>query len=209
VTPRSRRIIRRIATAACGSAVALIAACPGETLPTGQSRPALLAAVTGDGQSGIVAQSLAAPLVVLVADAQGLGVAGTAVTWTVVSGGGSLSAGNTTTGASGQTSVTLTLGPAAGANVVSAAVSGLPPVTFTESGLPRGASGLAFAVQPGNAVAGAAISPSVQVSVRDSLGNVLTTSTASITLALSGGTGTAGASLRGTRTDAAAGGVAP
>jgi hypothetical protein len=67
---------------------------------------------------------------------------------------------------------------------------------------------LGFAVPPANAVAGAAITPAVKVVVQDSLGNVVTSSTASLTLALSGGAGTAGARLRGTTTVSAVSGVA-
>jgi hypothetical protein len=48
----------------------------------------------------------------------------------------------------------------------------------------------------------------VKVAVRDSLGNVVTSSTASVTVALTGGTGTAGAHLGGTTTISAASGVA-
>jgi protein-disulfide isomerase-like protein with CxxC motif len=60
------------------------------------------------------------------------------------------------------------------------------------------ASRLSFTVQPSGATAGAAIAPAVKVAVRDSVGNVVTTATAVITVALSSGTGTAGAHLKGT-----------
>jgi len=72
------------------------------------------------------------------------------------------------------------------------------------------ASKLAFTVQPGTVTAGAAISPAVQVTVQDAQGNTVTSSTASITLAISSGTGTgtSGAVLGGTLTGAAVSGVA-
>jgi hypothetical protein len=54
-------------------------------------------------------------------------------------------------------------------------------------------SGLKFAVQPSNVRTGAAITAAVQVSVVDGSGNVITSATDSITLAL--GTNTAGATL--------------
>src|SRR6185295_4677299 len=46
------------------------------------------------------------------------------------------------------------------------------------------ASKLAFSVQPTNATAGVSISPSVQVTVQDAFSNTVTTSTASIAVAI-------------------------
>ncbi|MGH6693370.1 MAG: beta strand repeat-containing protein, partial [Gammaproteobacteria bacterium] len=70
-----------------------------------------------------------------------------------------------------------------------------PSSAFTVSHAP--ASRLAFTAQPSTAAAGAAISPAVQVTVQDSLGNTVTSSNAGITLAITSGTGTAGATLLG------------
>ena len=69
-------------------------------------------------------------------------------------------------------------------------------------------SKLAFTVPPSAATAGAVLSPALQVTVQDAQGNPVTSSTASITLALTSGTGTAGALLGGTLTRAAVNGVA-
>ncbi|HEY6110523.1 MAG TPA: hypothetical protein VIV56_16595, partial [Gemmatimonadales bacterium] len=71
-----------------------------------------------------------------------------------------------------------------------------------------GASRLAFTVQPGTAVAGVAMSPAVQVSELDSLGNVVSGFAGAVTLAITPGSGTGGALLSGTTTVTAAGGVA-
>ena len=193
------------------AAVALAAAtCSGDLLPTtGQQVPSALARVSGDGQSGSTGQTLTDPLVVMVTDVGGQGISGVTVTWSVLAGGGSLSASNTATDASGQASVSLTLGAVAGSNSVSATVNGLAAVTFAASAI-AGASAptLSFSVQPGNVTAGTVMSPAVKVAVRDSAGNVVTTSAASITVALSNGTGAAGAHLRGTVTVSAVNGVA-
>jgi hypothetical protein len=43
---------------------------------------------------------------------------------------------------------------------------------------------LAFTVQPGNAAAGSSISPAVAVSIEDASGNVVTTATTMVTIAL-------------------------
>jgi len=67
---------------------------------------------------------------------------------------------------------------------------------------------LAFTVQPTTVDASAAMAPAVQTSVQDAQGNVLTTSTAAITVAISNGTGPAGAVLGGTLTRTAVNGVA-
>ncbi|HEY7685935.1 MAG TPA: hypothetical protein VH833_07525, partial [Gemmatimonadales bacterium] len=67
---------------------------------------------------------------------------------------------------------------------------------------------LVFTVQPSSAIAGATIAPAVQVTARDALGNTVTGFTANVTLTITAGTGTAGATLSGTKTVAATLGVA-
>jgi len=93
---------------------------------------ATIVRVSGDGQTGATGTELASPFVVRVTDAQGGGVSDLGVAWDVTGGGGSLSAGTTQTNSQGQASVSLTLGPAAGANTATASVSGLTgsPVAF-------------------------------------------------------------------------------
>ena len=98
--------------------------------------PATAARITlkdGDGQMATVASPLAAPLRVSVVDADGAPVAGVAVQWSVLSGGGSVSAASVETGTEGISSVTFTLGSAAGPNQAQAAVPGLEgsPVVFS------------------------------------------------------------------------------
>jgi len=68
------------------------------------------------------------------------------------------------------------------------------------------ASQLVFTVQPTSVGAGSAITPAVQVTVEDALGNTITTATNSITMAI--GTNPAGGTLSGTTTVAAVNGVA-
>jgi hypothetical protein len=67
---------------------------------------------------------------------------------------------------------------------------------------------LAFTVQPSTAPAGATITPAIQVSARDAFGNTATSFIGNVTVAITAGTGTPGAALTGTRTVAAAGGIA-
>ena len=88
--------------------------------------------------------------------------------------------------------------------------------TYTDSGStachgrpgsqPPVPTSLGFAAQPSNTVAGAAITPAVQVEIRDQFGARLTTATNSVTVAI--GTNPAGGTLSGTKTVAAVNGVA-
>jgi len=70
------------------------------------------------------------------------------------------------------------------------------------------ATRLAFSVEPSSTAAGAIVSPAVTVSVLQADGNLSSGSSASITLEITAGTGTAGAALGGTLTRAAVNGVA-
>ena len=65
---------------------------------------------------------------------------------------------------------------------------------------------LAFRVQPSNVTAGNIMTPTVQVQIQDTLGNVDTSFTASVTIAI--GTNPVGASLSGTTSVAPVNGVA-
>src|SRR5207244_3426790 len=89
-------------------------------------------------------------------------------------------------------------------NAASGALTGASSAAFTVS--PAAANRLAFTVQPTSATAGVAISPAVQVTVQDTFGNTVTSSNASITVAI--GTNPGGGILSGTTTVAASGGLA-
>ncbi len=67
---------------------------------------------------------------------------------------------------------------------------------------------LAFSQQPTNTASGASISPAVTVQVKDSNGILVASSTASVTIGITSGTGTSGATLSGTLTQSAVNGVA-
>ncbi len=93
--------------------------------------PALAQKTAGDGQTGTKALPLPTALAVRVTDQFGNVVAGATVTWTVTNGGGSVSSPTSTTSSAGLATMTWTLGPSAGANVVTATAAGLTPLTFT------------------------------------------------------------------------------
>ena len=115
---------------------ALGAGCGGEEIMPPPNPPTnTMAIVSGDGQSSPVGQATANPLVVSVT-AGGTAVSGVQVSWSVTGGGGSVNPTTSTTGANGQASTTLTLGATAGANTVTASVTGATgsPVAFTATG---------------------------------------------------------------------------
>ena len=79
-----------------------------------------------------------------------------------------------------------------------------PTITFSVGS----ATQLSFGVQPTNTVSGASISPAIQVRVEDGDGNLITSSSASVTLALENDPTDGEATLSGTLTVGAASGIA-
>ena len=90
--------------------------------------------VSGDSQTGLPGGALANPLVIQVNDANNAPQAGVNVTFTVTSGGGTVSPVSIVTGANGRASANLTLGATAGVNTVSATVAGAGNVSFSAIG---------------------------------------------------------------------------
>jgi len=132
-----------------------------------------LTLVSGDAQTGVAGTALAEPLVVSVTDAFGNPVAGATVAWAVV-GGGSVSESETTTDASGSTSVIRTLGPTAGPQSTTATSAGLAgsPVTFTHTATSGSASGVQLLSGDGQTGApGTTLPAPIVVAVSDADGN--------------------------------------
>ena len=129
---RSRRGSRLVALVV-SVAVAAGLACSGDGGTEPPPTPTALVRVSGDGQTADAGQPVANPLVVRVNDAQGRGVAGVAVAFSVTQGGGAVGAGSVTTGADGQASTSWTVGTTAGsAQQARAQVSSpaLGPINF-------------------------------------------------------------------------------
>lgn len=109
--------------------LSVLAGCgDGEMAPEG---PLVASIQSGNGQTAGVGAVLPNPVEVRVSR-DGSGVAGVAVDWTVMSGGGSVASATSTTAANGTASAVWTLGQAAGSNSLRAAVSGAngSPLTF-------------------------------------------------------------------------------
>lgn len=161
------------------SVLGLLAACSGSdtTSPTDADGdagpvPARLEAVSGDAQSGEVASTLGEPLVVEVEDAAGTPLAGVAVSWSVVTGGGTLSPSSSFTDGRGRARVTWTLGTAAGPQRARARVGGLPEVAFSAEALPGPPSGARMVSGDGQSgLVGTLLPEVLTVEVVDAYGN--------------------------------------
>ena len=98
---------------------------------TTPSVPTVLSIISGDNQTGLAGETLANPFVVEVRDGNDTPVAGVTVTFTVLTGGGTLSVTTGTTDANGQSESTLTLGSDPGANTVEVSAENIDEtVTF-------------------------------------------------------------------------------
>ena len=103
--------------------------------------PTTIVEVSGDNQTGTVGTALSDPFVVEVRDQDGDALSGVAVAFAVTGGGGTLSATNVTTNASGRAQSTLTLGSSTGTNTVRASVSGITQTrTFTATAIAAAAN---------------------------------------------------------------------
>jgi hypothetical protein len=146
----------------------------------------------GDQQTGITGQPLPNPLVVRVTDADGNGVSDVSVHW-AAQGGGSVSSETSKTGSDGRASVQRTLGPAAGQETTTAAVSNLngSPVTFTATAVVGGQPGVTIVTEPpASALSEEVWEPASQpvVAVNDAGGNPMAGTDVTATIATGSGT---------------------
>src|SRR5207247_139103 len=123
-------------------------------------------------------------------------------------GGGTLSGTATAAAAAGvATFANLSINKVGAGYTLTAAATGLTPVASAGFNITPGpAIALAFTVQPGDATAGAVITPAVRVTAEDAQGNVATAFSGSVTVAIGANPG--GGTLAGTTTVAAVSGVA-
>ncbi len=96
--------------------------------------PLFMTLVSGQLQNGPPGSTLPNPLVVRAQDSAGIGLPGVSVTFTVTFGGGRVSPTTAVTDGNGLASTRLTLGPQAGANVVSVTASQFNPTSFLAGG---------------------------------------------------------------------------
>ncbi len=98
----------------------------GVTVQFDNRAPHRIRIISGNDQKGIPGETLAKPFVVEVQDENNVAFEGVPVTFTVTSGGGTLSTTNTVTDSNGRAETVLTLGPEPGTNSVEVTVAGLP-----------------------------------------------------------------------------------
>ena len=132
-----------------------------------------VAANSSTSLTGVVAAIVTPSPSVIVKDQNGLPMGGATVSFTVVSGGGSVSGATVTTDSSGVATVgSWTLGPVAGANVLEATSGALSPVAFTATSIAGVAASLARNTGDNQtAAAGSAVPIAPSVIVKDASGN--------------------------------------
>lgn len=120
----------------------------GSTTP---SQILTLTKATGDSQVASAGAALGAALTVHVKDQNGAAVSGAVVSWSASAGGGAVGGPTSSTDASGNASITRTLGPAAGYQGTTASISGATgsPITFTSIAQINGAFQIAAVPGPG------------------------------------------------------------
>jgi len=165
-----RRVMDR-ALRACSTgrwvvaAAALVgaAACGDKTINEVSPPPALITVSSlTSGQTGTIGQPLATPVSVRVTDQAGNPVANAIVTWTVVTGGGSVATATSTTDGNGNASVIWTLGTTPGDNTLRGSIVTGASVTISATGVVP--IGTTMTIQQGNDQTigiGAATSPLV------------------------------------------------
>lgn len=175
---------------------------------TVQPRATTVTPQAGNAQTGAVGAALPQPVVARVLASDNLGVQGVVVTFAVLNGGGSLSVLVDTTDANGDAQTSWTLGSILGAQAVTATVAGLPVATinFGATAIAAPPVRLLFQQEPTNANEAAVIAPAITVRAVDQFGNLNSSFTGNVTLAILDNPG--GGALSGTATQAAAGGVA-
>jgi len=121
----------RVRASVTGTSLTVDFSATANAAPITDSVPATIEIASGDNQSATVSTALPAALVVRVRNAAGQALGGVSVDWAAASGGGMLSASNTTTSTQGLASVTYTVGSSAGVNTVAAEVTTKPTITVT------------------------------------------------------------------------------
>ena len=104
-----RLILGAVADSVIARATLHGASGPGSTVDFSASSVRAVSYQSGTGQTGVVSTTLPAPLIVKVLEANGTPAVGVTVTWTPLTGGGSLSAPSTPTNGQGLAQVTWTL----------------------------------------------------------------------------------------------------
>ncbi len=176
------------------SAVGLVSVESG-SVTLGAGGAANLVKTAGDGQSVQAGTAVSVAPSVRLTDGTGNPIIGASVSFTVASGGGSVTGTPTTTDADGVATVgSWTLGASAGTgnNALTASSSGVTAVTFTASATAGPASRLALVTPPpATAQSGAVLTSAPQVQLRDAAGNAVAQAGVTVQVTVASGSGTA------------------
>ena len=156
-----------------------------------EPNPTVFFRVLGDNQSGVVGEALAKPFVVGTQDRGGDPLEGVRVVFTVLTGGGSLSAKTVSTDAKGRAESTLTLGSEPGTNTVQVSAHGTSRVLIfrAEGTLPPVPTTLSIISGDNQSgVTGEALANPFVVEVRDENSNPLENVTVNFAVLTGGGT---------------------
>ncbi|UCF19821.1 MAG: hypothetical protein JSU87_18235 [Gemmatimonadota bacterium] len=192
--------------------VAAVFSCGDDSGPTDPTTSASKLAFGVQPPNGTAGEELAPAVTVLIQDDDGNTISDATNAVTVAldanPGSGTLSGARTVNAVNGvATFGDLSIGEAANGYSLRATASGLAAATSSTFNIqPAAAARLVFTVQPSAATIGAAIAPAVEVSIQDALGNLVTSATNQVTIALGANPG--GATLSGARTVNAVSGVA-
>ena len=155
--------------------------------------PSVIRIDSGNGQSGQAGTELDAQLVVQVLDDADTPVSGVEVSWSVESGGGSLSPASGQTDAQGRTATTWTLGPTTGTQQVRAAVEGAGNVRFEATVTAGEAAVLGIRREPSPTVlVGVQFGRQPEIQVRDAFNNPVQIADVVITANIESGSGELG-----------------
>ena len=157
---------------------------------TSNGTPVTMTIDSGDAQTAIAGANLALPLKVLVVDAFSAPVQGVSVSFTVLSGGGSIvTSMPTTTNASGIASATVQLGTVVVSNSFKATVVGYSSInkTFMATATPGAVTQLVWSQQPATCFTNSPCGTQPMVVAKDTNDNIATNAVGSITLSVASG----------------------
>ena len=164
------------ATAACGDKSSNTAPLVGTTITINTG---------SDAQTGAVGQALAQPISVHVVDQNGAAFAGANVTWTVLSGGGSVSAATSATNTTGDATTVWTLGNTAGLDSLKADLGNGSSVTIAATAVAGPFASLSMVSGDAQSVTAGSTTQPLVVKAVDALGNVVANAT--VTWTVTGG----------------------
>lgn len=171
----------------CALSVLVASACSDPGSPN-RPVPAAIAVVKGSGQTAIVDLVLSDSIGVQVVDADGVPVEGAPVHFTVLSGGGTVSAAAVNADINGKAAVTWRLGHVAGANSLRAFIQDGPELVVLSTGTAGAAAQVAKAAGDGQvALPGSALAVPPAVLVSDAFGNPVAGVTVEFAVTAGGG----------------------